>query len=115
LTDDACLFCRIVAGDVSAEVVAEDDRALAFRDINPQAPVHVLVIPKEHSPTLAELAGSHPDHALAVLRLARQVADSEAVGDGYRLVCNNGAAAQQTVLHAHAHVLGGRPFTWPPG
>ena len=115
MTDDACLFCRIVSGEIAADVVAQDDRALAFRDINPQAPVHVLVIPKEHVPTLTELADSHPDHALAVLRLARQVAESEAVGDGYRLVCNNGAAAQQTVFHAHAHVLGGRPFTWPPG
>jgi len=115
LTDDASLFCRIVSGEIAADVVAQDDRALAFRDINPQAPVHVLVIPKEHVPTLTELADSHPDHALAVLRLARQVAESEAVGAGYRLVCNNGAAAQQTVFHAHAHVLGGRPFTWPPG
>jgi histidine triad (HIT) family protein len=115
MTDDACLFCRIVAGEISADVVAQDDQALAFRDINAQAPVHVLVIPKEHSPTLTELADSNPDHALAVLRLARQVAESEGIGDGYRLVCNNGAAAQQTVFHAHAHVLGGRPFTWPPG
>jgi histidine triad (HIT) family protein len=109
------LFCRIVAGDVPAEIVVQDDLALAFRDINPQAPVHVLVIPKEHSPTLTELAGSHPEHALAVLALARSVAESEGVADGYRLVCNNGAGAQQTVFHAHAHLLGGRPFTWPPG
>jgi histidine triad (HIT) family protein len=109
------LFCGIVGGDIPADVVAQDDLALAFRDINPQAPVHVLVIPKEHSPTLAELAESHPEHALAVLKLARSVAESEGVVDGYRLACNNGAAAQQTVFHAHAHVLGGRPFTWPPG
>jgi histidine triad (HIT) family protein len=109
------LFCRIVAGDVPAEIVVQDDLALAFRDINPQAPVHVLVIPKEHSPTLTELADSHPEHALGVLKLARSVAESEGVLDGYRLVCNNGAGAQQTVFHAHAHVLGGRPFNWPPG
>jgi histidine triad (HIT) family protein len=115
MTDEACLFCRIVAGEIPAEIVAQDDLALGFRDIDPQAPVHVLVIPKAHSPTLAELAGSHPDHAVAVLRLARQVAEAEGVGDGYRLVCNNGAAAQQTVFHAHAHVLGGRGFGWPPG
>ena len=115
MTDDACLFCRIVAGEIPADVVAEDDQALAFRDVNPQAPVHVLVIPKEHSPTLTELADAHPEYALAVLRLARRVAEADGIGDGYRLVCNNGAAAQQTVFHAHAHVLGGRPFTWPPG
>jgi histidine triad (HIT) family protein len=115
MTDDACLFCRIVAGEIAADVVAQDDLALAFRDINPQAPVHLLVIPKEHSPTLPELADAHPDHALAVLALAREVADAEGVGAGYRLVANNGAAAQQTVFHAHVHVLGGRPLTWPPG
>jgi histidine triad (HIT) family protein len=115
LTDDACLFCRIVAGEIPAEVVDQDDEALAFRDINPQAPVHVLVIPKAHSGTLAELAESHPDQAIAVLRMARRVAAAEGVEDGYRLVCNNGAAAQQTVFHAHAHVLGGRALTWPPG
>jgi histidine triad (HIT) family protein len=115
MTDDACLFCRIAAGDVPADIVAQDDLALAFRDVNPQAPVHVLVIPREHSPTLTELADTHPDHALAVLRLARRVAEEEGIVDGYRLVCNNGAAAQQSVFHAHAHVLGGRPMTWPPG
>ena len=115
MTDDACLFCRIAAGAIPADIVAEDDEALAFRDIDPQAPVHVLVIPKAHSGTLAELADTHPDHAIAVLRMARRVALAEGVEDGYRLVCNNGAAAQQTVFHAHAHVLGGRRFAWPPG
>ena len=115
MTDDACLFCQIVAGDVPADIVEENALALAFRDISPQAPVHVLVIPRAHVPTLGELAQSHPDFAIAVLKLARKVAEAEGIGDGYRLVCNNGAAAQQTVFHAHAHVLGGRPFTWPPG
>jgi histidine triad (HIT) family protein len=105
----------MVSGEIPADVVHQTDRVLAFRDINPQAPVHVLVIPKEHSPTLAELAESHPDHALAVLKLARVVAADEGVPDGYRLAANNGAAAQQTVFHAHVHVLGGRPFSWPPG
>jgi histidine triad (HIT) family protein len=115
MTDDACLFCRIVAGEIPSEQVAESDRALAFRDIEPQAPTHVLVIPKVHSPTLGELAESQPADALAVLTLAREVAIGEGIAAGYRLVCNNGAAAQQTVFHAHAHVLGGRDFTWPPG
>ncbi len=112
---EGCLFCSIIAGDVSADKVAETDEALAFRDIEPQAPTHVLVVPKVHSPTLTELAESHPDAAVAVLTLARAVAVDERITDGYRLVCNNGAGAQQTVFHAHVHVLGGRPFTWPPG
>ena len=115
MTDEPCLFCSIVAGDIPADRVAETDLALAFRDIRPAAPTHVLVIPKVHRPTLAELAESHPDEAVGVLTLARQVADLDGVGDGYRLVCNNGAAAQQTVFHAHVHVLGGRELTWPPG
>lgn len=115
MTDDACLFCRIVAGDIPADTVAETERALAFRDIEPQAPTHILVIPKSHHATLPELAAADPDAALAVLGLAREVAVDDGVGDGYRLVCNNGAPAQQSVFHAHLHVLGGRPFTWPPG
>lgn len=110
-----CLFCRIVSGDVPSDTVAETDRVVAFRDIEPQAPTHILVIPRVHVPTLAELAESHPDHAVAVLAVARQVAIEDGVGNGYRLVCNNGAPAQQTVFHAHVHVLGGRPFSWPPG
>lgn len=113
--ENSCLFCGIVSGEVPAEKVAETDQALAFRDLNPQAPVHVLVIPNTHAPTLPELAEQHPAEAAAVLALARQVAQQEGVGDGYRLVCNNGAGAQQTVFHAHAHVLGGRDFGWPPG
>jgi histidine triad (HIT) family protein len=114
-TDESCLFCKIIAGEVPSDKVAETDLVLAFRDVNPQAPTHVLVIPKVHVPTLPELAESHSEAAIAVLTLARQVAQDDGVGDGYRLACNNGAAAQQTVFHAHVHVLGGRPFTWPPG
>jgi histidine triad (HIT) family protein len=113
--DDDCLFCKITAGHVPAERVAETQHAFAFRDINPQAPTHVLVIPKVHSPTLPELAAAQPESALAVLDLARSVAEQERVLDGYRLVANNGGRAQQTVFHAHLHVLGGRDFTWPPG
>jgi len=112
---DSCLFCSILNGDVPSDRVGETDLAYAFRDISPQAPTHVLVIPKMHVPTLAELAQAHPDAAVGVLTLARQVALDEGVAEGYRLVCNNGAAAQQTVFHAHAHVMGGRDFTWPPG
>ncbi len=89
--------------------------SVAFRDLDPQAPTHVLVIPRRHSPTLPELAAVDPPAAADVLMLARRVALAEGLEAGYRVVLNNGAAAQQTVFHAHAHVLGGRPFTWPPG
>ncbi|MEP6667196.1 MAG: histidine triad nucleotide-binding protein [Nocardioidaceae bacterium] len=114
-TDESCLFCKIISGEVPADKVAETDLALAFRDVNPQAPTHILVIPKRHVPTLPELAETHPESAMAVLTLARKAAQDDGVGEGYRLVGNNGAAAQQTVFHAHVHVLGGREFSWPPG
>lgn len=110
-----CLFCRIATRDVAAEVVAESALSIAFRDVDPQAPTHVLVIPRRHSPTLPELAAEDPDAAVDVLSLARQVAVAEGLEDGYRLVANNGAGAGQSVFHAHAHILGGRPLTWPPG
>jgi histidine triad (HIT) family protein len=110
-----CVFCKIVAGEIPADVVAESDRSLAFRDLEPQAPTHVLVIPRQHSPTLPELAAEDPTAAADVLVLARQVALDAGLAAGYRVVLNNGAAAQQSVFHAHAHVIGGRPLTWPPG
>ena len=115
MTDTDCLFCKILAGEVPSEKVTETDLAYAFRDIAPQAPTHVLVIPKVHTPTLPELAEEHPEDAIAVLTLAKEVAESEGTGDGFRLVANTGARAQQSVFHAHVHVLGGRDFTWPPG
>ena len=111
-----CLFCAIVAGDIPAERVRESPRTLAFRDINPQAPVHVLVIPKEHYPDLAALAGAGDGLLAEVAEQAHLVASAEGVAEtGYRVVFNTGAEAGQTVGHAHAHVLGGRPMTWPPG
>jgi histidine triad (HIT) family protein len=110
-----CLFCRIVAGEVSSDVVAETEDTLAFRDINPQAPVHVLVITKEHYPDIAAVAAADPGLAGRLAATAGEVAKAEGVGDAFRLVFNTGAGAQQTVFHVHGHVLGGRPFTWPPG
>jgi histidine triad (HIT) family protein len=110
-----CLFCKIATGDVPATQVAESARTLAFRDINPQAPTHVLVIPKEHHSDLAELAR---DAGLLaeVAEQAHHVAKAEGIdASGYRVVFNTGAEAGQTVLHAHAHVLGGRRLGWPPG
>ncbi|MGI8577673.1 MAG: HIT domain-containing protein [Nocardioidaceae bacterium] len=115
LREEDCLFCRISSGEIQADRVAESEHALAFRDLNPQAPTHVLVVPKVHSATLPDLALSHPGVAIEVLTLARQVAHAEDIEGGNRLVCNNGAGAQQTVFHAHVHVLGGRTFSWPPG
>ena len=110
-----CLFCKIVAGDIPADLVAESGRTIAFRDINPQAPTHVLVIPKEHRPDLAAMAA---DSGLLaeVAAQAHRVAEAEGIASsGYRVVFNTGIEAGQTVFHAHAHVLGGRHMTWPPG
>jgi histidine triad (HIT) family protein len=111
-----CLFCGIVAGDIPATIVLESDRAIAFRDINPQAPVHVLVIPREHRPDVAALAAADDGDLAEVVALAGRVAAAEGIADtGYRVVFNTGQDGGQTVGHAHAHVLGGRPMTWPPG
>lgn len=110
---DDCLFCRLARGEIPATVVAESDRALAFRDVDPKAPVHVLVIPKRHVPSLAEASG---EDAAAVLSLVAEVARREgATAGGYRTVFNTGRDAGQTVAHLHAHVLAGRPLAWPPG
>lgn len=112
-----CIFCRIVAGEIPAQVVARDEHAVAFRDLNPQAPVHVLVVPTRHLAAVRDAAGD--DDALLVgrtLRLASAVArDLGLDADGYRLVSNTGAGAGQSVFHLHFHLLGGRRFGWPPG
>ncbi|WP_433258774.1 histidine triad nucleotide-binding protein [Streptosporangium sp. CA-135522] len=116
MSEADCLFCKIVAGEIPAKIVHETDRTLAFRDVNPQAPTHVLVVPKDHYPDAAALAAA--DHGLAddVIKAAHAVAQQEGVADaGYRLVFNTGAQAGQTVFHVHGHVLGGRGLTWPPG
>jgi histidine triad (HIT) family protein len=111
-----CLFCKIVSGEIPAERVAESDRTLAFRDINPQAPTHVLIIPKDHHANLAALADADSAVLAEVVAQARQVAQAEGIADtGYRVVFNTGEQAGQTVFHVHAHVLGGRPMAWPPG
>jgi histidine triad (HIT) family protein len=109
-----CLFCRIVAGEIPAEIVSETPHTVAFRDINPQAPTHVLVIPRLHAPDVASLAEASPEVAAALLVETRRVAVAEG-HDDYRLVFNTGAGAGQTVFHAHGHVLAGRDLTWPPG
>jgi histidine triad (HIT) family protein len=116
-----CLFCRMVAGEVPADVVLQTDRVLAFRDINPQAPTHVLVIPKDHYATAAALAAADPGLLGAVVDGAQTVALQEglvtegAAEPGYRLVTNTGPQAGQSVFHLHFHLLGGRRLEWPPG
>ncbi|MFI6896258.1 histidine triad nucleotide-binding protein [Streptomyces sp. NPDC050256] len=111
-----CLFCKIVSGEIPATIVRETDTTVAFRDINPQAPTHVLVIPRVHYADAASLAAAEPQILADVLREAGHVAADEKVdGTGYRVVFNTGAGAGQTVFHAHAHVLAGRGLQWPPG
>jgi len=111
-----CLFCRISTGEIPADVVARSDRALAFRDIQPQAPVHVLVIPLDHHADVPSVAEADPALASELLALAAQVARQEGVAEsGHRLVANTGLEGGQSVGHAHIHVLGGRPLGWPPG
>jgi histidine triad (HIT) family protein len=110
------LFCGIVAGDIPATLVVESARTIAFQDINPQSPVHVLVIPKEHHPDLASLAAAGDGLLDEVAAQAAAAAGKLGLAEsGYRVVFNTGPDAGQTVHHAHAHVLGGRPMAWPPG
>jgi histidine triad (HIT) family protein len=109
-----CLFCRFVAREIEPAVVAETDLSLAFKDINPQAPTHVLVVPKRHVPNAGALA-AYPEELADVIDLARTVAEQEGLDSGYRLVFNTGADAGQTVFHVHCHLLGGRELSWPPG
>ena len=113
-TDD-CLFCRIVADEIPSDRVLETETTIAFRDIEPQAPTHVLVIPRSHHANAAELAAAEPEVYVDLVRAAAEVAEKDGLGDGYRMVFNTGAMAHQTVFHAHLHVLGGRPMGWPPG
>jgi histidine triad (HIT) family protein len=111
-----CLFCQIAAHEIPTQIVTEDDQVIAFRDINPQGPVHLLVIPKRHIANVA--AAQADDEALLghLLRVGAQVATAEGVAEsGYRLVFNRGPHAGEAVPHLHLHVIGGRPLGWPPG
>lgn len=110
-----CLFCRIVAGEIPAQIVHRGERTLAFRDIAPQAPVHVLVVPHAHHPNAAAVAAADGELSADLVRTAAAVAAAEGYPEDYRLVFNTGAGAGQTVFHAHLHVLAGRGLAWPPG
>lgn len=116
MPDNDCLFCKIIAGEIPAELVHQDERCIAIRDINPHAPTHVLVIPREHMESLDEASGR--DEALLghLLRVGARIANDAGHGEsGYRTVINTGAGAGQSVFHLHVHLLAGRPMHWPPG
>lgn len=113
---DDCVFCEIRDGNIPATKVFEDEQFLAFRDINPQAPTHILLIPREHIASFNDLKGEHRDMLGDMLLVAQKLArDAQIDQDGYRLVVNCNRQAGQEVFHLHMHVLGGRMFTWPPG
>jgi histidine triad (HIT) family protein len=112
----SCLFCRIIAREIPASIVFEDDRMIAFNDINPQAPTHVLIVPKRHIETLNALEPGDDQLVGELARRAAAIARERGFSDrGYRVVFNTNREAGQTVFHIHLHLLGGRPMTWPPG
>lgn len=114
--DPGCIFCRIVAGEVPSTTVAEDEAVIAIRDIAPRAPTHILVLPREHVPSAADLTIDDAELVGRIIALAAEVARAEGIADaGYRVVTNVGAWGGQTVDHLHFHLMGGRAFTWPPG
>lgn len=116
MSNDKCLFCRIIAGEIPAKKVFEDNDVVAFEDINPQAPTHFLVIPRKHIASLNDLSDGDVEMIGRVTVRASQIArDHHLHSEGYRLVINHGAGAGQSVFHIHAHLLGGRRFSWPPG
>jgi histidine triad (HIT) family protein len=111
-----CLFCKIAAGEIAAELVFKSDSVVAFRDINPQAPTHVLVIPRKHIATINDIGPDDTSLIGELYLVAAELARKEGFADeGYRVVMNCNAGAGQTVFHIHLHLMGGRPFSWPPG
>jgi len=116
MPEESCLFCQIIAGEIPGELIHQDERCVVFRDINPQAPTHVLVIPREHLDSLDD--ASQKDESLLghLLRVGARIANDEGHAEsGYRTVINNGIGAGQSVFHLHVHVLAGRTMHWPPG
>ena len=111
-----CLFCRIVAGEIDSDIVYRDEISTAFRDINPQAPVHILVVPNDHIPSVASITPEQEQLAGHLLHVAGMLAEREGIAtSGFRLVVNTGPDAGQSVDHLHVHLLGGRHLSWPPG
>ena len=110
-----CLFCKIINGDIPSSKVYEDDTVFAFRDIEPQAPTHILIIPKQHIRSAAEINMENSSVVAHIFEVAAKIAEAEGLADGYRIVNNCGDSAGQTVKHLHFHLMGGREFTWPAG
>ncbi len=110
-----CLFCKIISGDIPSAKVYEDDAVFAFRDIEPQAPTHILIVPKQHIKSAAEITEENSAVIARIFEVAAKIAEAEGLVDGYRIVNNCGDSAGQTVKHLHFHLMGGREFTWPAG
>lgn len=110
-----CLFCKIINGEIPSSKVYEDDTVFAFRDIEPQAPTHILIIPKQHIKSAAEIDESNSTVISHIFEVAAKIAKQEGLDDGFRIVNNCGDVAGQTVKHLHFHLMGGREFTWPAG
>jgi histidine triad (HIT) family protein len=111
-----CLFCRIAGGEIPAKIEFQDELAIAFHDINPQAPVHIIIIPRKHIPTVLDVTPDDFGVMGYLYAVARKIAEkTELTGDGFRLVANCGRSAGQEIQHIHIHMLGGRQFSWPPG
>lgn len=116
MSEENCLFCNILNGDIPAEVVYESTSAIAFRDINPKAPTHVLIIPRKHIATINDIGESDQEIVGSLYIAAKAIAEQEGLSEeGYRAVMNCNEAAGQSVFHIHLHLLGGRPLSWPPG
>ena len=116
MAEPDCLFCKIIAGGAKGDILHQDERCVVIRDINPQAPTHLLIIPRDHIESLDEASQRDEPRLGHLLRVAARVANDEGLADGgYRTVINTGAGAGQSVFHLHVHVLGGRPMHWPPG
>ncbi len=112
---DDCLFCKIARKEIPSETVYENDNLIAFKDINPQAPTHILIIPKEHFASLEEIPEEKKEILAELLLAARQIAEEKELSRGYRIVLNTGKESGQAVFHIHFHLLGGRQMAWPPG
>jgi histidine triad (HIT) family protein len=116
MPDSECLFCKILAGEIPADIIFESESTIAFRDINPRAPTHVLIIPRQHVATINDIEPQHEELVGSLFSAAKAIASAEGLSeDGYRVVMNCNEAAGQTVFHLHLHLLGGRALTWPPG
>ena len=116
MSNESCLFCKILAGDIPADIIYESDTAIGFRDINPKAPTHVVIIPRKHIATINDIEPDDQQVVGSLFTAAREIAEKEGHADaGYRVAMNCNEAAGQTVFHIHLHLLAGRSFSWPPG